>query len=245
MSTSTAVAAVASTVPLAALEVATQAEPWLRLQKESSAAYARFCEYRDQPVGERSLARLSCAKRLAERWSSRYKWQLRIAAWDDAVQALADKLSRKRTLEARIVHADAGSAAVRKSLAGIGALDATKLGAADAVLLLKAGVEIERQALGINNEPSPANAGAGSSLINVNVGAPWLQVARINGDNVNVENNKQKANVVHVEAKVLDETNVGPASACHTRLADKLPPRQIESKSQGSRALHKNLKVKS
>jgi hypothetical protein len=77
---------------------------WDRKQGESNKAYRAFCIYRDMGI-DRSLKRvgeeLKISGALAGRWSSRYGWVARAQAWDDRLDAEAQKAKIKAQAKAR------------------------------------------------------------------------------------------------------------------------------------------------
>jgi len=113
--------------------------PWERQPQESAPAFAAFDTYRSLGP-ERSLARvgqtLGKSTDLMERWSTRWGWVARAAAWDDHLAAVARKqeeATRKRQADQR--------AAAYQMLLGSGATilqkaNLTTLTEADARVLL-------------------------------------------------------------------------------------------------------------
>ena len=78
-------------------------DPWGRARDESAKAYAAFVVYRDLGP-ERSLrvaaGRLGKSARLLKRWSSRHRWQERVASWETQQEVQAES-SREAGEEAR------------------------------------------------------------------------------------------------------------------------------------------------
>lgn len=89
-------------------------EPWVRQPGEGARPFAAFQMYRDQPRMERSVRRLAEAigrsRTIVGRWSSRWNWVARVAAWD----AEQDRLVQAANAEERRAFA--------KRLAASGAL---------------------------------------------------------------------------------------------------------------------------
>lgn len=134
---------------------------WGQLPNESEPAWAAFKVYRNSGP-TRSLKKaarvVGKVKRLIERWSSRHGWQARVAAWDleqqdlrrDArVQAISDAEERHGKLARALlgrVAAELGSQV--KGRCETCGRSPTKLSAGQVATALKAGVEVERLALG-------------------------------------------------------------------------------------------------
>ena len=78
--------------------------PWERARDESTKAHAAFVLYRDLGP-DRSLraaaSQLGKSERLLKRWSSRHRWQDRLAAWEERQQAHAEESSRQARDDAR------------------------------------------------------------------------------------------------------------------------------------------------
>src|SRR5207249_1380834 len=89
--------------------------PWERLPGESIQAYRRFMQYRLMPPGERSLRKLEIHYSLANRWSKRWQWSKRTAAYDDWVSESIDGLSNHAQLGARYRAARLGLAFARQA----------------------------------------------------------------------------------------------------------------------------------
>ena len=134
---------------------------WGQLSTESEPAWLAFVAYRNAGV-TRSLKKtaraIGKAKRGIETWSSKHNWQDRVAAWDleqqdlhrDArVQAISDAEERHGKLARALlgrVAAELG-AQVKGRCESCGR-SPTKLTAGQVATALKAGVEVERLALG-------------------------------------------------------------------------------------------------
>lgn len=88
-------------------EVKTMAEtntpkPWERQEGEGPKPFEAFCVYRDMGI-ERSLAKvgtqLGKSTALMERWSAKYDWVKRAAAWDDEQERLEREAKEKQRLK--------------------------------------------------------------------------------------------------------------------------------------------------
>lgn len=137
---------------------------WERLPGESWQAYSRFVTYRLTPPSDRSIHRLGISTTLAARWSKKWNWRLRVQAYDEYIQAHREQLSERALLSTRLRHATAGRRAVAKASRAIVNLPVEEIDAPAAALLLKTGVNVERQALGLDVEGEP---GSGSVTTNV------------------------------------------------------------------------------
>jgi hypothetical protein len=79
------------------------APPWDRQPSEGPKHFQAFCVYRDLPTRDRSLSRtaktLGCSKSLVERWSSKYSWPRRAAAYDDYLDQQQRQANEKLLLQ--------------------------------------------------------------------------------------------------------------------------------------------------
>lgn len=83
---------------------AAEQHPWERARDESTEAYAAFVLYRELGPDRslRAAARqLGKSERLLKRWSSRHRWQDRMAAWEEQKEAQADEAPRQAREDAR------------------------------------------------------------------------------------------------------------------------------------------------
>lgn len=84
--------------------------PWdRRLDGETEKAFVAFCDYRGLPQGQRSLAAVSAmqghqGQRHIERWSSRYRWVDRVAAYDAHQQSIALAEAEEETRRLAVEH---------------------------------------------------------------------------------------------------------------------------------------------
>lgn len=134
---------------------------WGQLPDESEKAYASFKVYRNAGT-QRSLrktARLvGKGRTLMERWSKRHGWLRRVAAWDLEQQDLHKEARIQAISDAEERHGKLARALLGRVAAELGAQvkgrctkcgrSPTQLTAAQVSTALKAGVEVERLALG-------------------------------------------------------------------------------------------------
>jgi hypothetical protein len=84
-------------------------DAWERAKGESAKAYAAFCVYRDLG-SERSLRKMAnegeCGANVGqlERWSSRWKWVNRAAAYDDELDRQTRRVNEKERKQMVIRH---------------------------------------------------------------------------------------------------------------------------------------------
>src|SRR5271156_6069080 len=96
---STQTAGSAALVPLAPTCCA-----WDRLQGESISAFSLFSQYRLLPSGQRSFAKLASSLQLAAKYSRKFAWIARCAAWDEWLLTSMNDLALKGAIEARLRH---------------------------------------------------------------------------------------------------------------------------------------------
>lgn len=129
--------------------------PWDRRPTETDPAWKAFQTYRDLPPGERSITNAVKAVgaktgkgRVFERWSSEHDWVTRATAWDTHLdQAVQARILKERgDMAARQVRL--GRGLQDKATEGLGELKAGELSAEAVAKLAKAGVDIERLAIG-------------------------------------------------------------------------------------------------
>ncbi|TAM68311.1 MAG: hypothetical protein EPN50_05040 [Chloroflexota bacterium] len=137
--------------------------PWEPQPGESSPAFAAFVMYRDLGPG-RSITKTAEAlgrnRTLIGDWSSRWRWQERIAAWDGelsrrTLDAEADERRAMVKLHARTARAVVNVVARRvlgDEARGIQAIDPNTLGPQDLARLLDVAVKVERLSRGAPTE---------------------------------------------------------------------------------------------
>jgi len=132
---------------------------WERLPGESAKAYEAFCIYRDLPPHERSLKAVaeklggkrsgkSRALRPLERWSSRYRWVERAAAWDEEQDRQARAAQLEAIKEMRERHAREAMMLQKKAIERLNSMDPRELSAADVLRFLIEAAKLERLARG-------------------------------------------------------------------------------------------------
>ncbi len=93
---------------------------WERRPGESRQAFAAFTAYRAMDRGQRSIrdlaAQLGKQRTLLARWSSRWGWQARVAAWDATLEQAADEATRDRLRAEALKLRDEQTAAARGQL---------------------------------------------------------------------------------------------------------------------------------
>jgi len=132
-------------------------EPWERQPGESSKAFYAFTIYRDLGP-KRSLRRAAeiyySGKSKVnlgqiEYWSYKYHWVERVQAWDDYQDRLKREAHLKAVEEMADRHVRLALALQAKAAERLKQLPAEKIGPAQLVRMIRAGVEIERKARGL------------------------------------------------------------------------------------------------
>lgn len=93
-------------------------EPWERQQGESAKAFEAFCIYRDMGYerAQRKVAKeLGKSNALISRWSSKYEWTKRCAAWDTEQDRLNRIQQQKDIAKMRKTHAAIASSMLVKA----------------------------------------------------------------------------------------------------------------------------------
>jgi hypothetical protein len=151
---------------------------WERWPNESSPAFEAFTMYREMGA-QRSLVRVGreCGKnvRLMERWSIRWRWQERAAAWDHHEARLINERILNGTAEMRqrlvnqalALQVRAHSRLLRMSDAEIAGLSAYEI-----CLLLKTGADIETKARDIDPSQMGFDPGLGPPVFEIQVIRP-------------------------------------------------------------------------
>lgn len=111
--------------------------PWERQPGEPTRAYAAFCLYRDMPASERSLRavagrlygpnRTTKVPKTLARWSARWRWVERAAAWDEEQDRRAREAQLKAIQEMRERHAREAMALQQKALQRLKDMDPNEL----------------------------------------------------------------------------------------------------------------------
>jgi hypothetical protein len=157
-------------------------EVWERRPDESDPAWQAFETYREQEPGKRSLSavarQLSKSRPLITRWSQRYAWQLRTAAYDREV----DRQWRAQTMHLRRQAAEQDERLARamlsKVVARLNSIDPASLSARDCATWLDVATKVRRLALG---EPDQRveHSGPGGGPIPVEDLSPEERRARL------------------------------------------------------------------
>ncbi|MCU1612630.1 MAG: hypothetical protein JWO98_170 [Frankiales bacterium] len=126
---------------------------WERQPEESTPAWEAFAVYRDHP--DRSLVavarELGKSASLVARWSARWSWVQRAAAWDaEADRAHRSSLQRRRRAAAlrHLELAEAGMGVVRREIGELLTRDPGGLRPADVGRFLDTCARLEKEALG-------------------------------------------------------------------------------------------------
>lgn len=133
-----------------AVERTEKINPWERQPGESEKAYEAFCIYRD--AGEKrsiNMVYQKCTKSvsLLRRWSVRWRWVERAAAYDKDLERQRHKERRKQAAEAEKRQLRIAGMLQSKALAAFAKIPLEKLNARDVRELLRLAIDIERQLL--------------------------------------------------------------------------------------------------
>lgn len=136
---------------------------WGQLPDESEPAWAAFTVYRNAGASRslRKTARVvDKCRTLMERWSKRHRWQVRVAAWDLEQQDLHREARIQAISDAEERHGKLARALLGRVAAELGAQvkgrcetcgrSPVKLTGPQIATAMKAGVEVERLALGLS-----------------------------------------------------------------------------------------------
>lgn len=126
---------------------------WDRQTSESSKAFASFCQYRNAHPLQRSVARvgqqLGKSVTLLERWSTRFQWVQRAAAFDREEDRLSQARRVRDIEEMNQRHAEIAATALGKVAERLGSLDANSLRPNELARLLEIASRAERMARGV------------------------------------------------------------------------------------------------
>lgn len=138
---------------------------WMRQPKETAKAFSAFEIFRNLDPFERSIRRTTelMGRRnqaVLQDWSKQFRWQERKSAWDLHCEDLRARAQEKAVVEMGERHAHIAVETLKKVLqritgddvAGVTAIDASKLSAQDLARLLEVGVKIENLARGTSTE---------------------------------------------------------------------------------------------
>jgi hypothetical protein len=153
---------------------------WERQPGEGERAFAAFAGYRDEPTGGRSIRRvarsLGKSETLIARWSRRWDWQARCAAFDDEQDGLRRLALTGQRLEAAERQARVARAIQDRLLAALES-QASSLTDGQVLRMWPAAVEVERRALGLDKADQASEASA--SLLDDAWAAPTDPLSRL------------------------------------------------------------------
>ncbi len=126
-------------------------KPWERQEGETPKPYEAFCAYRDMGT-ERTLAKvaakLSKSEQIMKRWSAKYGWVDRVAAWDDEQERIEREIAQKEQAKAiremRKRQAETGYAMQMKAIKALKNLPFDEMSAQDIVKMATEGAKLER-----------------------------------------------------------------------------------------------------
>lgn len=130
----------------------TTLNPWDIRGDESAKAYAAFAAYRDMGPGRSQEAvgeKLGKSRQLLGRWAVTYSWTERARAYDEAAAKLAADASLEDHAAVNRRHAELGRVLQKRGAQRLALLPPETLSGAEAVSAVKAGVQVERDALGM------------------------------------------------------------------------------------------------
>lgn len=121
---------------------------WERLPDEGSKAFEAFAIYRDMGLKERSIAKVSKqlgkSKALMDRWSSRYQWVERAAAWDKEQDRVAREAQLEDIKKMRKRHADLATAMLAKAAKALLRIPDDEIKAGDLSRMVETATKLER-----------------------------------------------------------------------------------------------------
>lgn len=145
---------------------------WERQPGESAKAFEAFATYRDMLTGERSVRKvaekLGKSSTFVSRWSSRFGWVERAAAWDDEQDRIARENLAPERRRMNKTHADLGNALLVKAAKGLKRLSDEELTAGDVARLVEVGSKLERLALGVKDTGTVEVTGPDGAPIDTN-----------------------------------------------------------------------------
>lgn len=150
-----------------------KANPWDRLQNETTRAYEAFCTYRDMGR-ERSLskvaAKLQKSETLMGRWSGTHSWVKRAAEWDDEQDRIEREIAQKEQAKAirdmRKRHADLATAMLVKSARALQRIPDDEIRAADISRMVDVASKLERVSRGdVETVIEERNGGAATPAV--------------------------------------------------------------------------------
>lgn len=154
--------------------------PWNMRPDESAKAYQAFEVYRDMGA-DRSLERVSrtVPVRLpsVKDWSSKYSWQARVRAFDEAAAAKASAIALEDAATVRARQAQHAKVIQLRAMQKIAGTDPGDMTVGEATRAWQVGAENERKALGIPDKLE--HSGPDGGPIPVDVETADTRAARI------------------------------------------------------------------
>ena len=132
-----------------------ESKPWERQEYDTKKSFEAFCIYRDmgEERGIRKVAaQLGKSETLIARWSGKYNWVDRCAAWDAEVDRLASIENLRNIRKMRERHAKLAVKALEKADEALEALDVYSARADHIARLLAEATKLERISRGDSGE---------------------------------------------------------------------------------------------
>jgi hypothetical protein len=129
-------------------------EPWEIQQDESSKAFEAFVLYRDAGPDRRLTevsAKLTVSRQSVGKWSKKYQWPARVAAWDAELDRQRRDAHITTVRETSARHAQIARAMQNKAVQRLQSVDASKLTPSELIRFIEIGIKIERDAMGIES----------------------------------------------------------------------------------------------
>lgn len=156
------------------------ARPWNMRPGETAKAYQAFEVYRDMGP-DRSLERVGRAlaktRQSLDGWSTRFDWQARVRAFDEAAAAKAADRALEDAAAVRARQAAHAKAIQLRAMQKIAAVGPDEMSVAEATRAWQVGAEAERKALGIPDRLE--HSGPDGGPIPVEVDTADARAARI------------------------------------------------------------------
>jgi hypothetical protein len=150
-------------------------EPWERQIGESRQAFQAFAIYRDMGPA-RSLQKvaqqLSKSLALMKRWSEKWSWVARAAAWDAELDRKTREAQEKARAEMAERHAQEAMMLQKKGLELLKQLDPNSASWNEAIKLVTEGAKLERLVRGEPTEISKQHIESWSDLVAIANGTP-------------------------------------------------------------------------
>lgn len=131
-------------------------QPWERQPEEGVKAYDAFIKYRDMPKAERSIREvakgLDKSRNLIGRWSSKYSWVDRAAAWDAELDRKARDAQVEEIKEMRKKHVKIAEAMLVKAAKALARLPEDEINAMDISRMVDTASKLERISRGDTGE---------------------------------------------------------------------------------------------